>query len=65
MGQRLAIVFICSEHMDYHLLILLQFSEDHNMKKIIFKEDEIKDIIDMYNSFVPIKEICKKYDVCK
>lgn len=33
------------------------------MKKIVFKEDEIKDIINMYTSFVPVTEICKKYNI--
>lgn len=33
------------------------------MKKIIFNEDEIKDIIDMYTSFVSVTEICKKYNI--
>lgn len=35
------------------------------MKNIVFKEDEIKDVINMYTSFVPVTEICKKYNVCK
>lgn len=33
------------------------------MKKKIFTEDEIKDIIDMYTSFVPVTEICEKYNI--
>ena len=34
-------------------------------RKIEFTEEQVQNIVAMYQTFVPVREICEKYNVCK